>query len=107
MAAGCGSDDSDEEAAATSTTSSVATTAESADALVGEWVATNNCDELVAALKEAGLEEFATKMAHGAFQAPGKPSSSDPCEGAEPEEHSHTFDETGGFNSYDEKRTRG
>jgi len=100
VTAGCGDDDDD--AAATSTTSSVATNDETADALVGEWVATNKCDELVAALNDAGLQEFATKMAKGAFPRPGKPSPSNPCEGAKPEPHSHAFSESGVFNSYDD-----
>jgi hypothetical protein len=99
--AGCGSDDSDE-VATTTTTSSAATTADSADALVGEWVATNNCDELVAALKDAGLQEFVAETVHGVFHPPGKPSSSDPCKGAKSVEHSHSFSKSGVFNSYTE-----
>jgi hypothetical protein len=99
---GCGSDNSDDEAAATTTTSSVATTAKSADALVGKWVATNDCDELIAALNRAGFQEFAAKAAHGVFHSPGKPDPSDPCKGAKPVEHSHSFSESGGFNSYNE-----
>lgn len=100
--AGCGSDDSDDEAAATSTTSSVATTSEDADALVGEWVTENECQALADALTDAGLEEFIAEMTRGAGLVPGKPDPSEPCKGAKPLEHSHTFSDTGVFNSYDE-----
>jgi hypothetical protein len=102
--AGCGSDDSDDdETAATSRTSSVATTAESADALVGEWVTDNECQALADALAEAGLEEFTVDMAKGGgLLPPGEPDPSDPCKGAKPVEHSHTFSAGGDFNSYDE-----
>ena len=37
-----------------------------------------------------------------ALLPPGKPDPSEPCKGAKPVEHSHTFSEGGDFNSYDE-----
>jgi len=41
-------------------------------------------------------------MAQGAGLVSGNPDPSEPCKGAKPLEHSHTFSETGDFNSYDE-----
>lgn len=103
VATGCGSDDPDDETTASSTTSPVASADASADALVGEWVADNDCQALADALAEPGLEEFTVDMAKGGgLLPPGKPDPSDPCKGAEPVEHSHTFSAKGDFNSYDE-----
>jgi hypothetical protein len=102
-AAGCGSDDSNDEPVATSTTSSVATTGDGPDPLVGEWATDNECEKLVDTLTEAGLEEYVTKMARGATDLPpGEIDPSDPCKGAEPVQHSHSFSETGEFASLDE-----
>jgi hypothetical protein len=97
----CGSGDSDDEPEGTSTSTTTTTQAAQEDPLVGEWVATNDCDEFVAALEEAGLEQFAAEMAPGATGTPGKADPSDPCQGAQPAEHSHSFSESGDFNSYD------
>jgi hypothetical protein len=102
IATGCGSDDSDDE---TTTTQAASTesASESDSALVGEWVAVNECQALADALAEAGLEEFTVKMAKGAeLLPPGKPDPSDPCKGSMPLEHSHAFSGDGTFNSYDE-----
>jgi hypothetical protein len=53
-------------------------------------------------LAEAGLEDFTAEMARGAgLVPPGKPDPLEPCKGAKPAEHSHTF-ESGEFHSYDE-----
>jgi hypothetical protein len=103
VATGCGSDDPAGETTASSTTSPVESADASADALVGEWVTDNDCQALADALAEAGLEEFTVDMAKGGgLLPPGKPDPSDPCKGAEPVEHSHTFSANGDFNSYDE-----
>lgn len=100
--AACGSDDdSDDSTEAATTTTSTEETAEG-DPLVGEWIATNECDALVAALEDAGLEQFAAKMALGMTGERGKADPSDPCGGVQPAEHSHSFSAEGDFNSYDE-----
>jgi hypothetical protein len=103
VATGCGSDNPVDETAASSTTNSAATTDAGAGELVGKWVTDNNCQALADALAEAGLEEFTVDMAKGGgLLPPGKPDPSDPCKGAQPVEHSHTFNAAGDFNSYDE-----
>jgi hypothetical protein len=74
-----------------------------ADSLVGEWVAVNRCDEFADAVADAGLEEFTTEMAAGLRNVPpGKLDPADPCKGATPVEHSHSFSEAGEFASFDE-----
>jgi hypothetical protein len=100
---GCGSGDTDSETSASSTTSSPAPANAAAQTLVGEWVADNNCQALADALAAAGLEEFTVDMAKGGgLLPPGKPDPSDPCKGAKPVEHSHTFSAGGAFHSYDD-----
>jgi hypothetical protein len=102
IASGCGSDDSDDETTTTATTGT-ASSDEADSALIGEWVADNECQALADALADAGLEEFIVEMAKGAeLLPPGKPDPSDLCKGSKPLEHSHTFSASGMFNSYDE-----
>jgi hypothetical protein len=106
LAAGCGDDDSadDESNGTAEATVAGQATTEQADPLVGEWVTENACDEFVAALEDAGLEEFAAEMAPGVAKLPaGKVDQADPCAGAEPVDHSHSFSEDGAFASFDDK----
>jgi alpha/beta hydrolase fold len=67
--------------------------------LVGEWSTENVCEDQLRAFKEAGLADPGTEWA----EFPGqKPTDSDPCHGAKPVEHSHSFGENGSFDSYDQ-----
>jgi hypothetical protein len=98
---GCGSDDSSDESGATATTTSAEKTNTAADPeLVGEWSTENVCEDQLRAFKEAGVPEPGV----GEWaEFPGQnPTESDPCQGAKPVEHSHSFGENGSFASYDE-----
>jgi hypothetical protein len=100
-AAGCGSnDDSRDELAATATTTPAEETNTAADTgLVGEWSTENVCEDQVRAFKEAGLPDPGTEWA----EFPGhRRTETDPCHGAKPVEHSHSFGENGSFASYDQ-----
>jgi hypothetical protein len=103
---GCGSDDSNEEsAAATATTTSVEEANTTADTgLVGEWSTENVCQEQLRAIQEAGLDKLVSEAVAGAEYPGQKPSESDPCRGAKPMQHSHSFGEffDGSFASYDQ-----
>ena len=91
---GCGSsDESSGEPAAT-------TGAE----IVGSWERLTTCTERVAALRRAGLEEFAVSHVTGEGWIPGgqiKDPDHRPCRGAVPLEHGHFFTEQGEFGSTD------
>ena len=102
---GCGSDDSDDESAATTTS----TSAEEPDTaagtgLAGEWSTENVCQEQLRALQNAGLEKLGAEWVAGEEYPGQRPSESDPCRGAKPMQHSHSFDEffDGSFASYDQ-----
>jgi hypothetical protein len=106
FAAGCGDDDSADGESADTSEAAVAeqSNAPETDPLVGEWVTENECDEFVAALADAGLEEFAAEMAPGVAELPpGRVDPADPCKGAKPVEHSHSFSESRDFASFDDK----
>jgi hypothetical protein len=106
LTASCGSDDSsnDDDEQSSAPGSAEQTTTADADPLVGEWVAVNRCEEFADAVADAGLEEFTVEMAGGLREVPaGKVDPTDPCEGAKPVEHSHSFSESGEFASYDDK----
>lgn len=78
--------------------------------LVGRWQRTTTCQELVAALKKAGLGALApyawrdqtSASGQGSFK-PGspKPTKAHPCRGAIPRLHSHFFNRQGQFGSLD------
>jgi hypothetical protein len=78
--------------------------------LVGRWQRTNTCQELVAALKKAGLGALAPYAWQGQTSStqipsfkPGspKPTAAHPCTGAIARRHSHFFNAQGQFGSLD------
>jgi hypothetical protein len=87
--------------------STTAPSASAASDLVGEWVGTHECDQIVAMLNEAGLQEFALESLWGNGLLPGVDTEAEiedpdqPCTGAVPREHSHYFTEDGRFGSRD------
>jgi hypothetical protein len=113
----CGSNHGKVTSAGSHTSTSTGTTAPSggtvptssdqsrAPAIVGRWHQVHTCDELVAALKQNGLESLAPGVAGDFFpgltpqQLAQKP---DLCRGARPQEHSHFFNASGGFGSLDQ-----
>jgi hypothetical protein len=97
---GCDSDDTEDRSSAEAQTRT-----EAAGGLVGKWVAENRCEELVAALRTAGLEAYIGEMLTGQYRdAPPTQIAQDrrPCRGARSFEHSHGFEADGDFASYDE-----
>jgi hypothetical protein len=74
---------------------------------VGTWERETRCEELVAALTEAGLEQWVLESIAGNGFVPGvrtpdqiaEPAKS--CKGSVPRVHSHFFDEDGHFGSLD------
>ena len=103
LTVGCGDDDDSPGDAATTTQGEETTTA-AESGLAGEWSTENVCQEQLRALQNAGLEKLGAEwVAHEEY--PGqRPSESDPCRGAKPMRHSHSFDEftPGSFASYDQ-----
>lgn len=76
--------------------------------IVGEWVATHDCEKVVAMLTGAGLEEFLVDAVYGNELVPGvDPSTTefkdpaDPCDGAVERQHAHFFTADGRFGSRD------
>jgi hypothetical protein len=71
--------------------------------LVGEWRRVTTCQELVQALRDAGLGDIAPEMVAGNGLVRGTPErlakKADICEGAVPREHSHFFTDFGTFGS--------
>jgi hypothetical protein len=93
-------------AAATPTAAEDATT-ETPLPLVGLWMQVHTCDQLVAALEEAGLGEIAPAMVGDYFPdtAPEElAAKEDVCSGARPQRHFHFFDAAGEFGSLDQHR---
>lgn len=85
-----------------------ATPSESATAsLVGTWTRVTRCEEMVSALKQAGLDQWVVEFVAGNSFIPGVTSGdqiadpAQPCEGAVPREHSHFFTAGGEFGSLD------
>ena len=78
-----------------------------ASPLVGTWERETRCEELVAALTEAGLEKWVLEFVAGNGFIPGvrRPNQiadpDEPCTGATPRIHSHFFTEDGMFGSLD------
>jgi hypothetical protein len=79
----------------------------STNPLVGMWRRVTTCEELVGALNQAGLGQFAfSAVAENGF-VPGVSTAGQiadpehPCEGAVPREHSHFFTTDGQFGSLD------
>lgn len=81
---------------------------ESPDAagLVGEWRRETRCEEIVAALAEAGLDawvlEYAAAFVPGASGGDDLADPTRPCDGAAPLHHSHFFTADGRFGSRDQ-----
>jgi hypothetical protein len=103
MMFGCGSNGGP---AATPGTAAPPTTPTHSSSLVGEWQRVNKCEELVQALKQAGLEKAIPEMVAGSELVPGVVNDpnqladkSQPCNGAVPRIHSHFFTESGQFGS--------
>jgi hypothetical protein len=75
--------------------------------LVGMWERQTRCQELVAALTEAGLERWILEGVAGNGFVPGVRSPDEiadpekPCKGSVPRTHSHFFTEDGRFGSLD------
>jgi hypothetical protein len=73
--------------------------------LIGTWTRPTTCQELVAALEDAGLGDLAPETVAGNGLVPGTPkqlaAKDDLCEGAVPREHSHFFTPLGIFGSLD------
>jgi hypothetical protein len=75
--------------------------------LVGLWMQVHTCDQLVAALEEAGLGEIAPGVVGDFFpdQTPQElAAKEDLCSGAKPQRHFHFFTEGGTFGSLDQRR---
>jgi hypothetical protein len=78
-----------------------------APGLVGTWERETRCQELVAALTEAGLEAWVLEGVAGNGFVPGVRSPDEiadpakPCKGSVPRTHSHFFTEDGRFGSLD------
>lgn len=76
-------------------------------ALAGTWERETHCEELVAALNDAGLEQWVVEFVAGNGFVPGVRSPDqiadpeNPCDGAVPRMHSHFFTEDGAFGSLD------
>jgi hypothetical protein len=74
--------------------------------IVGEWVRTPSCEELVRALKRAGLEDLAATSVRGLLTTPPNQPAQDPehpcADAARPVETSHLFTEDGTISTYDE-----
>ena len=86
-------------------TASPAPSGEPAD-LVGEWERETRCDEVVASLKDAGLEQWIPEVAAGFVPGAAGPEAiedpSDPCRDAVSVRHSHFFTAGGQFGSRDQ-----
>ncbi|HEX5903712.1 MAG TPA: hypothetical protein VF028_11475 [Actinomycetota bacterium] len=76
-------------------------------ALAGTWERETRCEELVAALTEAGLEQWVLEGVAGNGFVPGVTTPDEiadpakPCEGAVPRTHAHFFTDEGLFGSLD------
>jgi hypothetical protein len=83
-------------------TAGPATTPTRSSPLVGEWQRVNRCEEMVQALKQAGLEKAIPEMVARSELVPGVVNdpnlladTSQPCNGALSRIHSHCFSESG------------
>ena len=91
--------------AATATAAASTVSTAPAD-LVGEWERETRCDEIVAALQAAGLENRIVEVAAGFVPGATGPDAvedpADPCRDAVPLRHSHFFTADGQFGSRDQ-----
>jgi hypothetical protein len=75
--------------------------------LVGLWMQVHTCEQLVTALKDAGLGEIAPAVVGDFFpdQTPEELAAKEElCSGARPQRHFHFFDASGAFGSLDQHR---
>lgn len=82
-----------------------ATAAPPSSSIVGTWQRVIHCQDLVRALTEAGLGDFAPGTAEEEFvhvTPEGVADAAHPCRGALPKRHSHFFTADGKFGSLDE-----
>jgi hypothetical protein len=89
-----------------STTPRPGTNTPASGGLVGKWSTRNVCRSELRAFRQAGLSDLAREWVAGA-EYPGASATKvaadrDPCLGATPMIHSHTFDHDGSFASYDQ-----
>jgi hypothetical protein len=74
--------------------------------LIGEWERDQRCEEIVAALRGAGMEawvlEYAAAFVPGASSGEDIENPDSPCDGSIPLRHSHFFTADGQFGSRDE-----
>jgi hypothetical protein len=112
--AGCGGEGEKETQGPAAETQAVSTQAASSQpqrpSIVGDWERTTTCDELVQALRDAGMDELVDEFVAGNGFIRGvddnNPEQIDlaqPCRGAVPRIHIHTFGPDGKFFSYDWK----
>ncbi len=84
-------------------------TASDATDLVGEWERETRCEEIVAALRSRGLDDWvpdaAAGFVPGATGGEDLADPTDPCAGAVPLRHSHFFTADGLFGSRDQDRS--
>ena len=104
IAIGCGaegsSSNSDTKSSATPAVEQTRT-AEPATGLVGEWSTQNVCADEVRAFEKAGVAKVGKEFLAGEY--PGQVEGArDLCRGAAPKQHSHAFEASGAFASYDE-----
>jgi hypothetical protein len=107
--AACGANDESAAAPTTTSTPSSSSTSSSAStsSIVGTWERLTTCEQLVSALKAAGLGKFAVESAAGGGWILGVTSPEQiedpqrPCKGAVPLEHQHFFTDDGLFGSND------
>ena len=78
-----------------------------AASLVGTWERETTCQEMVSALRDAGMEDWILEAVAGNGFVPRVTAPEEiadpanPCDGAVPREHSHFFTEDGAFGSLD------
>jgi hypothetical protein len=76
-------------------------------AIVGEWVGVHDCAQIVAMMRDAGLDEFTLEQVYGNGLVPGVTTEeglkdpAKPCDGAVERQHSHYFTADGAFGSKD------
>lgn len=107
LGASCGDDDDPDTSAEESTTTAVSEDTTGAT-LVGSWVGVHDCDAIVEALREAGVEEtvvvenvVGNGLVPGAATVADLADPSNPCADAIPREHGHFFTADGRFGSTD------
>ena len=94
-----------DEAGRSTADSTSTSTAAPTPALIGRWMQVHTCDQLVAALRDAGLGAVVPGAIGDFFPTATfeeLAAKSDPCSGARPQRHDHFFDAAGAFGSIDQ-----